>query len=87
MSTYCILLVSREQFFIKLWKCCRTLFSIGPSERREAYNVLSLYFSFLPHIEELENSDTICRMEKFDIRSEKEFWDEIKRGLVLELFL
>ncbi|KAF7828486.1 putative methyltransferase TARBP1 [Senna tora] len=74
--------LSRDYFFIKLWKCCITLFSVGPSERREAYNALSLYFSFLPCIEEHEDADTISRTEQFDIRAEKEFWDEIKRGLV-----
>ena len=68
---------------MKLWNCCRTLFSMGPLERREAYNVLSLYFSFIPYTEEHEDADTISRMELFDIVTEKEFWDEIKRGLVL----
>ncbi|XP_027337446.1 uncharacterized protein LOC113851166 [Abrus precatorius] len=77
---------SREYFFIKLWNCCRTLFSNGPLERREAYNILSLYFSFSWSTEECEDadSDTIIKTQKFDIRAEKEFWDEIKRGLVLE---
>ncbi|KAI4327194.1 hypothetical protein L6164_019684 [Bauhinia variegata] len=73
---------SRECFFMKIWKCCITLFSVGPLERREAYNVLSLYFSFLPSLEECEDANKISRVEEFDIRAEKEFWDEIKRGLV-----
>lgn len=49
--------------------------------------MLSLYFSFLRYIEEREDVDTICRMEQFDIRTEKEFWDDIKKGLVLEFSL
>ncbi|KAK7330831.1 hypothetical protein VNO77_25035 [Canavalia gladiata] len=75
---------SREYFFIKLWYCCRTLFSVGPLERREAYNILSLYFSFSWLTEECEDTDgdTIDKTEEFDIRAEKEFWDEIKMGLV-----
>ncbi|KAK4262528.1 hypothetical protein QN277_028078 [Acacia crassicarpa] len=74
--------ISWEHFFVKLWNCCRTLFSMGILERREAYNVLSLYFSFIPYIEEHEDADTISRMEQFGIIAVKEFWDEIKRGLV-----
>ncbi|KAK7251820.1 hypothetical protein RIF29_35366 [Crotalaria pallida] len=67
---------SREHFFVKMWNCCRTLFSIGTLERREAYNVLSLYFSFSWFIEECEDA-----VKEFDIRAEKEFWDEIRMGL------
>lgn len=65
---------------MKIWNCCRALFSLGPLERRDAYNVLSLYLYFFPCTEECEVA------EEFDIRAEKEFWDEIKRGLVLELY-
>ena len=65
---------------MKVWNCCRALFSLGPLERRDAYNVLSLYLSFFPCTEEGEDA------EEFDIRAEKEFWDEIKRGLVFELY-
>ncbi|XP_027919590.1 uncharacterized protein LOC114178088 isoform X2 [Vigna unguiculata] len=75
---------SRDYFFIKIWSCCKTLFSIGPLERREAYNILSLYFSFSWSIEECEHDDhdTVVITEEFDIRAEKEFWKEIKIGLV-----
>ncbi|KHN01629.1 hypothetical protein glysoja_012940 [Glycine soja] len=75
---------SREYFFIKLWNCCRTLFSIGPLERRAAYTILSLYFAFSWSSEECEDADidTIIKTEEFDIRAEKEFWDEIKIALV-----
>ncbi|KEH31617.1 putative tRNA (guanosine(18)-2'-O)-methyltransferase [Medicago truncatula] len=75
---------SRVYFFMKIWNCCKTLFSMGPLERREAYNTLSLYFSFSWPTEEYEmsDSDTVIKAEGFDIRAEKEFWDEIKTGLV-----
>lgn len=89
MNFSCILLVFRVYFFMKIWNCCKTLFSMGPLERREAYNTLSLYFSFSWPTEEYEmsDSDTVIKAEGFDIRAEKEFWDEIKTGLVLELCL
>jgi len=81
-----ILLVFRDYLFIKIWRCCRTLFSIGPLERREAYNILSLYFSFSWSTEECahDDRDTINVTEDFDITAEKEFWNEIKIGLVLK---
>lgn len=72
----------RKSFLEKIWKCCRTLFSLGPLERRDAYNVLSMYFSSLPCTEQCDVADASVSEEEFDIRSEKEFWDEIKRGLV-----
>lgn len=74
---------------MKIWNCCKTLFSMGPLERREGYNTLSLYFSFswLAEEYEISDSDTVIKAEEFDIRAEKEFWDEIKTGLVLELCL
>ncbi|CAI8609508.1 unnamed protein product [Vicia faba] len=76
--------LSRAHFFMKIWNCCKTLFSMGPLERREGYNTLSLYFSFswLAEEYEISDSDTVIQTEEFDIRAEKEFWDEIKMGLV-----
>ncbi|XP_020203645.1 uncharacterized protein LOC109789160 isoform X2 [Cajanus cajan] len=46
--------------------------------------MLSLYFSFSWSKEECEDADsgTIIKTDKFDIRVEKQFWDEIKIGLV-----
>ncbi|WCJ25750.1 tRNA/rRNA methyltransferase (SpoU) family protein [Euphorbia peplus] len=76
--------LSRNLFFRKIWKCCKLLFSLGPLERRDAYCILSLYLSFFYCVEGSENSDSIDRAEEFDVRDEKEFWDEIKRGLVDE---
>ncbi|XP_050228591.1 uncharacterized protein LOC126677835 [Mercurialis annua] len=76
----CIL--SRNLFFRKLWKCCRSLFSQGPLERRDAYHVLSLFLSFFSYMEGCANADASVRVEEFDIRAERELWDEIKKGLV-----
>lgn len=73
---------SRKCFLKKIWKCCRTLFSLGPLERRDAFTVLSLYLSYSSYTEGSENSDRSDRGEEFDIRDVKEFWGEIKRGLV-----
>ncbi|CAL5436699.1 unnamed protein product [Camellia sinensis] len=75
-------ILSRKHFFEKIWPCCRTLFSMGPLERRDSYNVLSLYFAFFSCTDGCDNDDASDREEGFDIRAEKEFWDEIKKGLV-----
>ncbi|XP_031391362.1 uncharacterized protein LOC116203654 isoform X2 [Punica granatum] len=69
-------------FTEKIWKCCKTLFSLGNVERRDAYCVLSLCLSFSPHEEEYDHADTSNHAREFDIRDDKELWDEIKRGLV-----
>ncbi|XP_048131853.1 uncharacterized protein LOC115743146 isoform X2 [Rhodamnia argentea] len=76
----CIL--SRRLFSEKIWKCCRTLFFLGYLERRDAYRVLSLYLSFSACTEKSGHGDTDGEDREFDIRGEKEFWDEMKRGLV-----
>ncbi|KAI7987820.1 putative methyltransferase TARBP1 [Camellia lanceoleosa] len=77
----------RKHFFEKIWPCCRTLFSMGPLERRDSYNVLSLYFSFFSCTDGCDNDDASDREEGFDIRAEKEFWDEIKKGLKQSLHI
>lgn len=59
------------------------MFSLGTLERRDAYTVLSLYLSSTEGCEDVNASD---KAKEFDIRAESEFWGEIKRGLVLELF-
>ncbi|ONI06355.1 hypothetical protein PRUPE_5G055400 [Prunus persica] len=76
------LILSRNSFFNKIWKCCGLLFSLGTVERRDAYSVLSLYLSFCSCTEECGDADTSDKVEEFDIRAQKEFWDEIKKGLV-----
>lgn len=67
---------------MKIWKCCKTLFSLGTSERRDAYSVLSLYISFFPCIDGHEDVEVGGKNDAFNLRAEKEFWDEMKRGLV-----
>lgn len=74
--------LSRRLFSEKIWKCCRTLFFLGNLERRDAYRVLSLYLSFSACTEKSGHGDTNGGDKEFDIRGEKEFWDEMKRGLV-----
>lgn len=70
---------SRKFFFREIWSCCSMLLSHGPLERRDAYAILSLFFSFTQGCEDVCLSDI---SEEFDIRQEKEFWDEMKKGLV-----
>ncbi|PRQ18401.1 putative tRNA (guanosine(18)-2'-O)-methyltransferase [Rosa chinensis] len=74
--------LSRNNFFMKIWKCCGTLFSLGTVERRDAFGILSLYLSFFPFTEESGDTNMSDKVECFDIRAETKFWDEIKRGLV-----
>ncbi|XP_038906254.1 uncharacterized protein LOC120092116 isoform X2 [Benincasa hispida] len=74
--------LSRNRFLMKIWKCCKKLFSFGTLERRDAYRILSLYLCFFPHNEELGGAGMCDDGEEFDIRADKDFWDEIKRGLV-----
>ncbi|KAL8088926.1 hypothetical protein AgCh_038625 [Apium graveolens] len=75
-------LLSRKQFLTEIWNCCKTLFSLGSLERRDGYTMLSLYLSFFSSIEGCNYTDIGVAEEVFDFRSEMEFWDEIKRGLV-----
>lgn len=67
---------------MKIWKGCKLLFSLGSLERRDAYDILSLYLSFPSPIDEHEDLTVGGRKEEFDLRGDQEFWDEIKRGLV-----
>lgn len=75
----------RNHILADLWKSCKALFSLGPLERRDAYATLSLYLSFFsiargslgPVDASLNGKETV-----FDLRAQKEFWDEIKKGLV-----
>lgn len=75
-------LLSRKHFLMKIWNCCKTLFSLGSLERRDGYAMLSLYLSFFSCIDGCNNADLGVIEEVFDLRSEMEFWDEIKKGLV-----
>ncbi|KAK6251036.1 hypothetical protein SCA6_005041 [Theobroma cacao] len=77
-------ILSRNCFFMRMWRCCGRLFSLGSLERRDAYSILSLYLSYFSCTETSENSDISDVAEEFDVSSEKELWNEIKAGLVDE---
>lgn len=66
---------------MKIWKCCKLLFSMGSVERRDAYDILSLYLSWPSPI---EHEDVLVdeKEQTFDLRADQEFWDELKSGLV-----
>lgn len=68
---------------MKIWNCCKILFTLGSLERRDAYDILSLYLSFPSPIDEDKDLDVGGREEKFDLRGDDLFWDEMKRGLVM----
>lgn len=72
---------------MKIWKCCRILFILGSLERRDAYDILSLYLSFPSPIDEDKDLDVGGGEETFDLRHDNLFWDEMKRGLVHGQFL
>ncbi|KAG9154332.1 hypothetical protein Leryth_000767 [Lithospermum erythrorhizon] len=74
--------ISREHLYVKLWNSCRMLSSLGSSERRDAYAILSLYISFFSFIGGLEDGYVASGNGSFDLRNEDDFWDEIRRGLV-----
>ncbi|KAG5523748.1 hypothetical protein RHGRI_030659 [Rhododendron griersonianum] len=69
-------------FFKKLWACCRKLFTLGPVERRDSYSLLSLYLTSFSCTDGHEADDVGDREERFDIREDNEFWEEMKKGLV-----
>ncbi|XP_070009091.1 uncharacterized protein [Nicotiana sylvestris] len=75
-------ILSRRSILEKLWKSCKTLFSLGPLERRDAYSILSLYLSFFTNTDECQYIYMSSTAEVFDLRAEKQFWDEMKKGLV-----
>ncbi|CAM8877721.1 unnamed protein product [Rhodiola kirilowii] len=73
----------RLGFYLRIWECCKTLFSLGSMERRDAYTILSLSLSISPFHENIRMLDKAARnIEGFDMRTEKEFWEQIKNGLV-----
>ncbi|KAI3453453.1 hypothetical protein Pfo_010116 [Paulownia fortunei] len=76
------LVLTRKDFFMKIWKCCKLLFSLGSLERRDAYDILSLCLSFSSPTDEHEDVNVGGREEIFDLIADQEFWDEIKRGLL-----
>ncbi|GMH28826.1 hypothetical protein Nepgr_030669 [Nepenthes gracilis] len=74
--------ISRNGFLRQIWKCCKTLFALGPMERRDAYGIISLYLSYFSCGDLPEDANMDDRAEEFDIRAERELWEEIRRGLV-----
>ncbi|GFP96490.1 hypothetical protein PHJA_001793100 [Phtheirospermum japonicum] len=76
------LVLTRNDFFMKIWKCCKLLFSMGSLERRDAYSILTLYLCFSSQTDETGDVNVGGRVETFDLRVDQEFWDEIKRGLL-----
>ncbi|KAK4423009.1 putative methyltransferase TARBP1 [Sesamum alatum] len=74
--------LTRKDYFMNIWKCCKLLFSLGSLERRDAYDILSLYLSFSSPTEQDEASTVGGREETIDLRADEDFWNEIKRGLL-----
>ncbi|XP_072962129.1 uncharacterized protein [Typha angustifolia] len=72
--------ISRFSFLKDIWECCTSLFSFGHVERLDAFNLLSSYFSF--HTEKCEILRKGDNYDNFDITKVKEFWEEIRKGLV-----
>ncbi|CAN8324989.1 unnamed protein product [Cochlearia groenlandica] len=77
-------ILSRNDFNKRIWECCKKLFSVGSIERRDAYSVLSLCISSSSWTDRTESSASDKDAAEFDLRSEQEFWDEIKKGLVVD---
>ncbi|CAL9207649.1 unnamed protein product [Musa hybrid cultivar] len=73
--------VSRACFSEELWNCCSSLFTLGHLERLDAFSILSLYFSRFYEIEDFELSVDKTTYA-LNIIAKKEFWEEIRRGLV-----
>ncbi|XP_024005166.1 uncharacterized protein LOC18030139 [Eutrema salsugineum] len=77
-------MLSRNGFKKRIWECCKKLFSVGSIERRDAYSVLSLCLSSGSWTDGTESFVAEKNAVEFDLRSEQEFWDEIKKGLVVD---
>ncbi|KAL1200621.1 hypothetical protein V5N11_019810 [Cardamine amara subsp. amara] len=77
-------ILSRNGFQKRIWECCKKLFSVGSIERRDAYSVLSLCLSSGSWTDGTESFASEKDAVVFDLRSERELWDEIKKGLVVD---
>lgn len=75
-------ILSRTFIFRKLWTCCKLLFSMGPLERRDSYRLLYLFLSFFSCADKSGDHYAFDGEEVFDIKAEKEFWEEMRKGLV-----
>lgn len=79
-----VYILSRNGFKKRIWECCKKLFSVGSIERRDAYSVLSLCLSSDSRTDGTESYVSEKDDVEFDFRSEQEFWEEIKKGLVFD---
>ncbi|XP_071917542.1 uncharacterized protein [Coffea arabica] len=75
-------ILTRKHLLEEIWKCCKKLFSMGLSERRDAYTILSLSLSTGAFNRRTKDGNVIVTRETFDLTVDNDFWDEIKRGLV-----
>lgn len=72
----------RVYFLRRIWDQCIALYSLGPLERRDVFNVLSLcapLFSVNKDDRSMYQGDF---MEEFDVRKEESLWKMIRKGLV-----
>ncbi|CAL9124432.1 unnamed protein product [Musa textilis] len=74
--------VSRACFSEELWNCCSSLFTLGHLERLDAFSILSLYFSRFYEIEDFDKLSVDKTTYALNIIAKKEFWEEIRKGLV-----
>nr|XP_027085113.1 uncharacterized protein LOC113707145 isoform X2 [Coffea arabica] len=75
-------ILTRKHLLEEIWKCCKKLFSMGLSERTDAYTILSLSLSTGAFNRRTKDGNVIVTRETFDLTVDNDFWDEIKRGLV-----
>ncbi|XP_078155872.1 tRNA/rRNA methyltransferase (SpoU) family protein [Carex rostrata] len=64
-------------FLRDTWECCAALLSLGNLERLHAYSILALSLSFIS-----KYATNGGNPEEFVIVDQKEFWQEIHKGLV-----
>lgn len=74
--------ISRAHFLENMWNCCSTLFQRGHLERRDAYRILSSYFSSFYESGGHEKLAEINIDEEFDLRGNAILWEQVQIGLV-----
>ncbi|KAH0448169.1 hypothetical protein IEQ34_021969 [Dendrobium chrysotoxum] len=74
--------ISRAHFLEKMWNCCSSLFQLGHLERRDAYRILSSYFSSFYESDGHEKFAEINIDEEFDLRGNEMLWKQVQIGLV-----
>lgn len=78
----CSYSIYRAHFLEKMWNCCSSLFQLGQLERRDAYQVLSLYFLSFYELGGDVKLVEINMDEELDIRGNSILWEQVKIGLV-----